>query len=250
MSKVRSRSVAYPSLTLEKAIELSGKLSRELGKGPYSRDMVARGIGHDRLSGPAARKVAALVHYGLLDRTGNAYNQSELARHILNPINESEKRLAIIQAIKTPKLYMNFIERFQNQALPAMLDNIFIREKITPSVAKEASETFRESLIYSGLLKNDIVINPDEVTELDSDIQGPVESEKLGNFATENETPSESVKEIVSMERYHEFVFKGGVRLVIPKSESVDEAILDGALKDLRSEIKVFSEKYCSESSE
>ena len=45
---------------------------------------------------------------------------------------------------------------------------------------------------------------------------------------------------------YHTFEFKG-VKLLIPKTPETTEAIMDGELKNIKGELKDFSEKYCKE---
>ncbi|HEV7702011.1 MAG TPA: hypothetical protein VGO63_01025 [Candidatus Paceibacterota bacterium] len=45
---------------------------------------------------------------------------------------------------------------------------------------------------------------------------------------------------------YHTFEFRR-VKLLIPKTPETTEAIMDGELKDIKTELKEFSEKYCKE---
>lgn len=44
---------------------------------------------------------------------------------------------------------------------------------------------------------------------------------------------------------FHSFDFTGGVKLLIPKTIEATEAIMDGALKQIKIELKGFSDKYC-----
>lgn len=241
VKKSKDRSVAYPGINIEKAIELSAKLSSELGKGPYSRSDAAHGIGHLKLSGPAARKIAALVHYGLLERSGNTYAQSVLAQEIVSPVNEEEKLVAIGKAVRNPKLFSTLLQQFQGQALPTMLGNILIRKGISPSVSEEAANIFRESLKFSGLLHNGVVsFQEDKISDqineesdddraLSKNILPPLDAESPKNPAGA---------------KVHTFNFPGGIQLVIPSDPAVDEAILDGQLREIRSGLKKFSEDY------
>lgn len=41
------------------------------------------------------------------------------------------------------------------------------------------------------------------------------------------------------------FPFLGGVKLIIPKTPKANDAIMDGELKNIKVELKEFSEKYC-----
>lgn len=43
-------------------------------------------------------------------------------------------------------------------------------------------------------------------------------------------------------ESFHSFEFSGGIRLVIPKTAKFTDAIMDGGLKDIKTELKEFAE--------
>lgn len=79
INTTKQRSAAYPVINLESAINRLILLNQSLGKGPYSRTDAAKGMGYSGLSGASSRTVAALVQYGLLDRSGNTYSLSELS---------------------------------------------------------------------------------------------------------------------------------------------------------------------------
>ncbi len=155
-TKVRSSS--YPYVGLEHAIKLCEDLRRAVGKGPYSRDSASRGIGHESLSGPAAAKIAALVYFGLLDRHGNTYSVSPLADRIQFPVDEDDKISAIKEAVQKPKLYKQLIEKYKNQSLPTLLDNILTREfGIYEKKARGVSKNFKRSLEYAEMLNNGVI---------------------------------------------------------------------------------------------
>ncbi|MBI2196266.1 hypothetical protein HYU45_01495 [Candidatus Daviesbacteria bacterium] len=156
--KLINRSSAYPAVSLDEAIELVGMLRNQLGKGPYDRESAAKAIGYKGVNGASAQKIAALAHFGLLTRSGNAYSQSVLADSILLSTSEQERKNSIIQASKTPKLYKLLIEKFSGSALPGLLVNILIREyKISEKVADQVAKDFKKSIEFSGLLQNGIV---------------------------------------------------------------------------------------------
>ena len=87
----RDRSTAYPAIHLGEAIEYSKKLIAAYPKSQFDRASAATSMGYATLSGASAPKVAALAHYGLLDRKGNAYKNSDLAERILHYSTEEEK---------------------------------------------------------------------------------------------------------------------------------------------------------------
>src|SRR3989338_11202328 len=119
--QTKDRSVAYPGVPLSEAIGFTSKLRDSLGRGPYSREEAAKALGHSQLTGPAARKVAALVHYGLLERSGNTYSQSQLAQDILKPLSDEQKETSIRRAAVAPRLFQKLCQRFDGQALRSVV---------------------------------------------------------------------------------------------------------------------------------
>lgn len=156
--KTRERSTPYPGVNLEKAISMVAEIKVALGRGPYSRTAAAQALGHSTLTGPAARKVAALVHYGLLDRSGgDAYVLGKTVNDILHPISEDQKHGAIALAAVQPKLFSKLIQQYAGQGIPRMLGSILIREGISSGAADEVATIFSETLSYAGLLKNGVI---------------------------------------------------------------------------------------------
>lgn len=239
--KNRERSIAYPAVTLESAIELAKELLDKLGKGPYSREESAKALGHLTLTGPATRKVASLVHYGLLERSGNTYSLGELSQDILIPVNDEQKSLAIITAVQRPKLFANLIQRYQGQSLPAMLGSILVREKISHSVAEDVASTFKESLRFAGLLENGVIKTVSKI----SDKGDRMSVKHNSNFpGLENLAPSEHTKNVQEIEEDFIFKFSGGIQLIIPRNEKTSEAIIDGELRVTRKALSDFADKF------
>ncbi|OGZ44236.1 MAG: hypothetical protein A2756_05025 [Candidatus Ryanbacteria bacterium RIFCSPHIGHO2_01_FULL_48_27] len=157
VKKQKERSTPYPSITLKDAIVYIEALKKALGKGPYSRESIAQALGHDKLSGPAARKVAALGHYGLVNRNGDVYTMSQLAEDILHPITDEQKIAAIVKAAISPALFTKLIHQFKNQALPSRLDSILLRQGVSSGAAREVVTIFTDTLKFAGLLQNGVV---------------------------------------------------------------------------------------------
>ena len=161
----RGRSSAYPAVSLKKAVETAVILSDKLGSGPYSREAVAQALGYKGVSGASAVKVAALVHFGLLNRKGSSYHQSNLSKRILVPKTEEDKKIATAEALLTPTLYAKLSEKYSGNSLPTLLENILYHEfNIMQSASKEAAENFRQSAEFAGFLKNGILLNAPDVT--------------------------------------------------------------------------------------
>ena len=156
--KKRERSTAYPSFHLGEAIDLSSKLREAMGKGPYSRDEAAVALGYKGVSGISAMKISSMVHFGLLNRNGNTYSQSELAERINHRLSDEDRNNAIGEAVQIPKLYRDLLAQFSGQALPTQLGNILIRKGISAKISDSEAENFQKSLEFSGSLKNGVVL--------------------------------------------------------------------------------------------
>lgn len=156
--KKRERSVAYPRYSLSEVIEFSGDLRRSLGKGPYSRNEAAVALGYKGISGISATKISAMVHFGLLNRNGNTYYQSDLSERINHPLGDDDQKDAIQAAVLMPKLYKNLLGQFSGQALPTKLGNILIRMGISSKVSDSVAKKFEDSLEFSGFLQNGVIL--------------------------------------------------------------------------------------------
>ncbi|OGE32263.1 hypothetical protein A3C59_04640 [Candidatus Daviesbacteria bacterium RIFCSPHIGHO2_02_FULL_36_13] len=182
-----NRSAAYPSASLAEALEYAATLKQQLGKGPYDRETAARALGHGGVNGASAAKIAALVHFGLLTRAGNTYSQSALSDRIFLSTSEEEKNDAILESVKTPKLYKALINKYSGSALPGLLENILVRDhKIAEKVAKKATDDFKKSLEYVGLLKNGVVSESPEVLDDSQNPQGLVSREEKDAVGSSN----------------------------------------------------------------
>lgn len=150
----RERSTAYPSLSLREAVELVDRVRNGLGSGEVTREQIAPVIGHENLSGPAASKVAAIAHYGLLDKGKGTYRVSELATKILSPIGDAERVEALQMAALQPSLFRSVYEKYSPDGrLPEAIEAIMHRDYgVTREAAKTAHENLVESLVYAGLL--------------------------------------------------------------------------------------------------
>lgn len=228
ISKKRIRSVAYPSLGLQEAIQNTEDLRKKLGMGPYSRDAAVKALGYSGISGASGTKIAALVHFGLLSRDADTYRQSPLADRILVPPDEAERDKAIIEAVKTPKLYNQLISDFTNKSLPTLLPNVlFHTYKINEKVAQEVATNFTQSIEFAGILKNGII------TDAESDIVSQKsEAEELATPIKEVGKP-ESGKVLTAKPILGAVSIPLGQNITVSFSANLFRALGDGKFKDV-----------------
>lgn len=158
----KARSSSYPAMSLEKSINGIRLIKDNLGNGPFDRLTAAKALNYASMSGSASQAVAALVHFGLLTRRGDVYQVSTLAEDILTYRDDSERMSAIIRSAQHPKLFSDLISRFGGRSLPAMLDNILVRDHgINERVAGEVKKIFVDSMSYAGYLENGVLKTAD-----------------------------------------------------------------------------------------
>ncbi|MEM7582458.1 MAG: hypothetical protein AAF560_03685 [Acidobacteriota bacterium] len=150
------RSRAYPAITLKAAIQLVQRQTAQLGPGSFDRETIAKALGHARSSGPAARKIAAMSHYGLLSRANKCYSPTSLAKRLLRSDMDG-LAAARKKAFLKPTLFHEVFERYRNEgALPELLGPALASDHgISPAVQEEVASIFRESGVFAGALKAD-----------------------------------------------------------------------------------------------
>ncbi len=154
----KEKNARYPAIDIEQALMYSGKLLQAYRGAAFSRENAVQGMDFKTVTGDTAAKAAALVHFGLLNRVGNTYQNSDLAMSIFHYSDEEERKEAIKVAAQNPKLFSRLINKFGGQALPARLSSILVREfEINQKVAEKVAENFKRTLEYAGLYENGVI---------------------------------------------------------------------------------------------
>jgi len=171
----RDRSTQNPSITLQDSVDYALRLEKAFKHAPFNREDAAKQLGHAAMSGPASRKIAALVQFGLLSRAGSTYKISDLTAKISVPYSDGERSEFIKQAFLQPKLYLSLYNQFKGQMLPTALPSILVREfGIVSPTASTVTANFQKSAEFAGLLKNGVLVEskdeaPAKPLALDSD---------------------------------------------------------------------------------
>lgn len=223
----RERSTAYPSLSLEEAVILAGKVRDALGSGDITRDQISPAIGHEKLTGPAASKIGAIAHYGLLDKGKGTYRISSLATKILSPISEQERVAALQEAALRPTLFAKIYETYlPDGRLPAAIEAIMHREHgVTRDASKTAHENLVDTLVYAGMLDEQTRCFGSSESCGDSDAT----EEPAKDDASRNPTPNPPAADAPSAYQVYELPMTFGIAKVIlpPKLTSKDFATLE-----------------------
>jgi hypothetical protein len=153
--KLRSR--AYPVIPLQESVSLL-RSQFEPGSGPRDRDAIAKALGYTNgKSGIAARKTAALVHFGFLNSKNHQYFLTNLAEEILRAGDEAHYRAALRAAFLSPTLFRTIIHDYERVGrIPRQLALELTRDHgIQDRVADEVAHNFMTSAVYAGILNDD-----------------------------------------------------------------------------------------------
>ncbi|MEM7755668.1 MAG: hypothetical protein AAF297_08540 [Planctomycetota bacterium] len=170
------RGTTSPKHLLEETIGFLRTLDASYGGRPMSRDAIAEALGHSTTSSAAGIKIGSLTHFGLLRRSGNVYEVSNLGQDVLNPKDEREVVRAIVRAAKQPSLYRRLFADFANKALPQMFENVLLRDYgVARANTRDVAKKFRATAEFAGLLQNGVLATepllPDAASEDDESEQ-------------------------------------------------------------------------------
>ncbi|HEX4964532.1 MAG TPA: hypothetical protein VF173_27195 [Thermoanaerobaculia bacterium] len=156
MEKRKLRSRAYPSVPLTEAVELLRTLTEALGYDLQDRGAIAGVWGYGN-SGIAARKTAALVHFGLLALRDGLYYPTELAKQILEDGDESALHASLKEAFLSPALFREIVLRYESVGrVPQDLAEVLTLDHgIQENARDEVVQIFLDSAIHARVLESD-----------------------------------------------------------------------------------------------
>lgn len=144
------RSPSYPNMPLGEAVAQVAKIEKLYRQGQVDREVAAKVIGYSSLSGPAAKSLAALANYGLVERAGKGEMRvTSRARAILHPDNLQERRDCLRAAAFDPHLFHQLRERWPDMVPPE--DGIMTylnRQGFNQSAIRPAMRAYRDTLLF------------------------------------------------------------------------------------------------------
>lgn len=159
-AKSHQRSASYPILTLQEALDYSGKIYNKFAaSSTVTRAEISRAL--EVHENTVSRDIAACVQYGLFSKSPNeGYKLTELFTNQLNPESQKEKKLLLLKAFGTPKLFQELINKFDGLPIPEEFQNTLVRHHgITANAAKLAAEVFMESGKFVGAISENRVLS-------------------------------------------------------------------------------------------
>lgn len=144
------RSPAYPSMPLADAIGAVSKIEGSYRLANVDREVAAKLLGYSGVNGPSAKALAALAHYGLVERAGKGeLRVTARARSILHPDSETEKRECLQAAAVEPDLFRELQERWPDIIPPEDGVTTYLNRKgFNQSAIRPAARAYIQTMLF------------------------------------------------------------------------------------------------------
>ena len=111
----RVRSPAYPSFSLEDAIEKAKIVFDADRRNPLDREVAAKHLGYSSLNGAADKSLATMMQYGLFEKVAKGeIRVSQATVDILHPDSPEQRKSALRSSASSPPLFKTLDERFSD----------------------------------------------------------------------------------------------------------------------------------------
>lgn len=152
VKKTREKSVRYPHYGLKECIEYLSLVHEIGGKKEAPIEAILSKL---KITSPDTKRYRYLTSsseiFGLIKKTDMGIKPTEMGTLILYPpLGEEQRKKLLIEAFKSPLLYQNILEKYNQTILPnfEILKNIFYNLGIAKIVLDLAVKAFIESPQY------------------------------------------------------------------------------------------------------
>lgn len=144
------RSPSYPSTPLGQAVEQVGKIEGQYRSSQVDRAVAAKLLGYSGLNGPSAKALAALAHYGLVERAGKGEMRvTPRAQAILHPDSAAERLEHLRAAALEPNLFRELQERWPGLIPPEDgVETHLSRKGFNQTAIRPAARAYLETLLF------------------------------------------------------------------------------------------------------
>ena|SRR5271157_789253 len=169
--KSRHRSPNYPSIGLRVAMGKIQSLFKAGGTAPLMKITALKGLGFDKDDANAARGLAALKSFGLIEEVGN--DRLKLSQRGLDIVarqeGEPQRAAALRAAILGPQIYRELLTEYAASGIPpdaALTSELIAAKKFNPNVVDDFIKDFRDTLDFAGLSDISVLESNAEVEDL------------------------------------------------------------------------------------
>jgi len=147
----RTNSPPHPSMSLPKSIAAAGKIFAADRRNPVDREVAAKHIGYTGKSGASDKALAALSHFGLIEKVGKgSVRVSQLAMDILHPdpSDQQGKDRALVEAGMKPQIYKELRAQFPDHVSENTLRSYLVRVGFNDAALPAAMSAYFETLRF------------------------------------------------------------------------------------------------------
>jgi hypothetical protein len=182
--------INYPRIDLYYSLEKTKQLAKQIGNRVLPEIEIAKQMGYKELTGRAIAVVSALKKYRLLEKQGNGFAISQLAKKIFDPKTSIEMRHKSVQeAAFSPVIFARLYEKFQKR-LPSAheLDEFLEAQNIIAPTRKRIITNYQKTFEFAAGQQDDFFLYHRTPSTI------PFEKETTHNLALSNSNPfSETV---------------------------------------------------------
>jgi hypothetical protein len=187
-AKSRHRSPNYPSFGLRAAVEKIQSLYKAGGLAPLMKITALKQMGLNKDDANAARHVAALKSFGLIEELGN--DRLKLTQRGVDIVarqeGEPQRSAALRAAVNGPQVYRALLTEYAASGIPpdaALKSELIAVKRFNPNVVDDFIKDFRDTLDFSGLSDFSVLELPKEDVEGSGNgVNGKVYTPKIGDY--------------------------------------------------------------------
>lgn len=233
----RVKSPTYPSLSLPRCLELAEKVRRSALKGHIDTRTAVELMGFKSVSGPASSALSAVKRFGLLEGRDQKIRVTNLARRILQPLDETEKAEAIREAASRPELYAHILRRFGGDppSDSVIVSYIMRTFDFTQTGADTFVRAFRETVSFATTF-GQLSVSQGTAISVEGDPLGTTSSQK----ETNTENPIRSGEQHLPPSEVLQFRLTSNVSVKI----SFEGTVTSGAIDKLAKILEITKDSY------
>lgn len=145
MGKIRSPN--YPGLALGEALKAIQPAFKNENRNKMSREVLAKHVGYNSLSGPALSKIGAVRAYGLIEGTGDELRVTNDAVAALMAPADSQKRTDALKRLAVhPPLFKDLAADFETIPSEENIRFWLIQRQFTADAAEIAAKNYLDTM--------------------------------------------------------------------------------------------------------
>ena len=155
--KEAKKRVSYVSRDHKSMVEFVSVIYKNLGHTDHHSNKAIATV-HKLSPDSIKQQLTSCQQYKLLEiKFGTGYKITDLFKRIFLPVNDTEKRAAIIESLKSPETYQQLFKEYEYHIVPPLngIKNHFVRIfHFKEDIAEKAAQIFIDNLSEYNLLDN------------------------------------------------------------------------------------------------